>query len=243
MNGVDLFDHARRKMASTSETPSKSMGERIREIRGNLSQNEFARRLNVSQSSVGRYEHDSVPDANFLKAIYTEFEVNLNWLVSGEGPRFLNEKSNLGGREDGNAFDNDQFVSVPFIQAHLDPVQNEFIPAVKKRCYAFRKGWLSEILTDPQKAVLLECSGKSMETTIYEGDIVMIDTGKKQILDGCIYGIEIGNAIVIKELQLLANDRVRIISKKNEEFPPYETRIEDIRVLGQIVWSSRQFVR
>jgi transcriptional regulator with XRE-family HTH domain len=66
------------------------IGSRLKEIRGSLSQAVFARYLNVSQGTVGRYERDlRSPDAEYILLLKKHFNINPNWLVSGEGLRLL----------------------------------------------------------------------------------------------------------------------------------------------------------
>jgi transcriptional regulator with XRE-family HTH domain len=63
------------------------IAERIKIVRGKISQDDFARRTGVHKSSLGRYERgESVPDSNFLSIICFEFGIAPQWLLLGEGP-------------------------------------------------------------------------------------------------------------------------------------------------------------
>ena len=62
-----------------------ALGERIKEVRGHLSQAEFAAMLGVSQPTVGKYEKGArLPDTNFIYAVCSRFGVSADWLVLGE---------------------------------------------------------------------------------------------------------------------------------------------------------------
>lgn len=64
---------------------SASIAQRIRFLRGALSQATFAHRLGVSQTDVSRYESSSrTPPMTLLTTIATEFHVSLDWLVFGD---------------------------------------------------------------------------------------------------------------------------------------------------------------
>jgi len=63
-----------------------TLGDRLRQVRGDLSQVAFAERLGVDKNSVGRYERDErQPDADYLRRIHLEFVVSVDWLLTGEG--------------------------------------------------------------------------------------------------------------------------------------------------------------
>ena len=66
---------------------AETTGDRIRRVRGALSQIEFAGRMGADKNTVGRYERgERTPDGDFLVRIRTEFGTDLTWLLTGEGP-------------------------------------------------------------------------------------------------------------------------------------------------------------
>lgn len=64
----------------------QKVGRRIRELRGfDMSQEEFARRIGVSQNYLSVMEHGGAEiGAGILLAISREFERTLEWLLTGE---------------------------------------------------------------------------------------------------------------------------------------------------------------
>jgi len=63
----------------------KAVGRRIRELRGfDMTQQEFARRIGVSQSYLSTMEHGQVEiGAEILLTISREFKKSLEWLLTG----------------------------------------------------------------------------------------------------------------------------------------------------------------
>lgn len=60
--------------------------QRLKIVRGDLSQAAFAKRLGVHQNTLGRYERGvTEPDTGFARAICTIFGVEPRWLLLGEG--------------------------------------------------------------------------------------------------------------------------------------------------------------
>ncbi len=64
-----------------------SIGERIKTIRGEMSQESFASALGIKKNSLGFYERDErTPKSTTIATICERFCVNGNWLLFGEGP-------------------------------------------------------------------------------------------------------------------------------------------------------------
>jgi len=70
----------------TAVSDMKSLGRRIRELRGfNVTQGEFAKKLDVSQSQLSKYERGVVaPPADVLIRIKEQFRVSIDWLLTGD---------------------------------------------------------------------------------------------------------------------------------------------------------------
>jgi transcriptional regulator with XRE-family HTH domain len=67
----------------------KALGKRLRELRGfDLTQQEFAQELGISQSQLSKYERGIVaPTAEILFFVKKCFRVSIDWLLTGEGER------------------------------------------------------------------------------------------------------------------------------------------------------------
>jgi transcriptional regulator with XRE-family HTH domain len=69
------------------------LGKRLRTVRERLgmTQKEFANFLNVGIATVQRYEREErAPSGEFLKLLLDKCNVNINWLLTGEGSMFVN---------------------------------------------------------------------------------------------------------------------------------------------------------
>jgi transcriptional regulator with XRE-family HTH domain len=64
----------------------KSLGRRIRQLRGfDVTQDEFAKTLRISQSQLSKYERGIVaPPADVLIRIKEQFRVSIDWLLTGD---------------------------------------------------------------------------------------------------------------------------------------------------------------
>lgn len=71
------------------------IGKRIRQVRKNigLKQDQFAYQLGCGRSNISQIENGLFyPTANSIFVLRSKFNVNLDWLFSGEGEMFLQDK-------------------------------------------------------------------------------------------------------------------------------------------------------
>jgi len=74
-------------MAEPEET---TFADRIKFIRGSLTQVEFCRKLGINRNTLIKYEtKKGFPDFERLQKIHEKFKVNINWLITGEGNLYL----------------------------------------------------------------------------------------------------------------------------------------------------------
>lgn len=75
-----------------SEVNIVNIGERIKKIRKefDLTQTEFANRIGSAQNTIARYEmNNRTPSASVIVLICKEFNVNEEWLRTGNGEMFM----------------------------------------------------------------------------------------------------------------------------------------------------------
>jgi transcriptional regulator with XRE-family HTH domain len=68
------------------------IGQNISQIRKvlKISQSTMAKELGTSQVQLSRYEKgDRTPDGDFLLKIKNKYQIDINWLISGDGEMFL----------------------------------------------------------------------------------------------------------------------------------------------------------
>jgi len=63
-----------------------SLGNRVKYVRGDLRIDEFAIIFGAHRNTVSKWERNIIaPGADFFLRIYEKFNINLNWLFSGQG--------------------------------------------------------------------------------------------------------------------------------------------------------------
>ena len=72
--------------------PMSTLGKRIREARGKLSQDAFCHLISISKGSLGFYERDeNLPKVDVALKICSATDVSVEWLLTGQGPMRLGE--------------------------------------------------------------------------------------------------------------------------------------------------------
>jgi len=70
-----------------------ALEDRLKEIRGHLSRQEFGDIFGVNRDTIMRYENGkNPPSAIFIKNLCSKYHVNADWLLLGHGPKYWNEK-------------------------------------------------------------------------------------------------------------------------------------------------------
>lgn len=90
---------------------------------------------------------------------------------------------------------------------------------------------------------LLTVRGDSMSPELEDGDVILIDLQNRSLRKSGIFVLDDGHGLVVKRLEELPSQqgevpRVRIIST-NKAFMTYRRSIDEIRVLGRVIWLSR----
>ena len=180
---------------------------RIREIiiATGLNDSEFARKAGIAQSTLANmFSRESEPKAEMLGKIASSFNVNANWLLTGEGSMFvegskaevpaqkgvtiplLSQKVSCGP---GQSWESEQNITEYISLSSLSP-------ALSGRVYGFR------------------VSGTSMlGAGIKDGDIVIFDASPNQELADGIYVFSLDGDAYCKRLEFdrIAN-RIKIYS-------------------------------
>ena len=108
---------------------------------------------------------------------------------------------------------------------------------------AFRQEWLQRIRVNQDHLCVFTARGDSMEPTLNDGDIVLVDTRRvDQIRDSGIYVIGYGtdDGLRLKRLQR-QKDGIMIISDNSIYSREVLTRAEmpNLRIVGRAVWAGR----
>lgn len=139
-----------------------------------------------------------------------------------------------------------QFAPVPVLNAELaagDGAANGDEPV--NAHLAFRRDWLRRIGLSPQAAVIARARGRSMEPTIHDGDMVLIDRGASTLparprdasdqRPARIYALRDDGGARVKRLDLAAPGVLALMSD-NPDHPPEFRPVSEVQIIGRVVW-------
>nr|WP_287410963.1 helix-turn-helix transcriptional regulator [Pseudodesulfovibrio sp.] len=199
-------------------------------------QSQLARELNVGRAAVSlAKKKESIP-ARWILDLSARFGLNPLWLEKGKGyPR--SEAAVAAVEEDGASYE-----EVPKVRARLCAGGGSFeTDGMVEGYYSFRSDWLKS-RGNPANMVLMEVIGNSMEPEIKEGDMVLIDQARSDVLSGGIYAVGVEDTVMVKRVERLPGTLV--LRSDNVDYSPIHLsgdELNNVRVIGQVLWASREY--
>lgn len=220
--------------------------DRLREARRNkgLSQAGLSKLLGVSQASIAAIEAGRNKRPTNLVSIAKALDISPYWLETGkEDKEIVSNATPLGKIEE---WDNDTPLSEDDCEAPLYKeiklsAGNGFADDIEDYNgykLRFSRNTLRKHGINPANVVCVMADGDSMEPVFPSGATLGIDTGSKNIRDGQIYAINHGGLLRTKILHKLPENKVRIRSYNQSEYPDEEAILDDLSVIGRVFWWS-----
>lgn len=208
-----------------------------------------SRQLALSEAQVAdragltrNYVHDiwrgrsTRPNRTRLEQIARVLEVEVDWLASGMGA--------VEGELPDLTRDPEAFVQIPALEPPAKAGRGKVVETVLATVepYQFRRSWiLDQLQVDPEALRVMRIEGDSMQPTLQEGDLVLVNTGRRQPSPPGIFILFDGMALVAKRLELTSDGsqpRVRVRSD-NPAYETYERPLEAISIVGRVRWFGR----
>lgn len=79
-----------------------------------------------------------------------------------------------------------------------------------------------------------------MAPTLLNGDIVLVNRGKRTIQQGDLFVLIYDDAILVNRLEFWPGGMLRVTSDNRAVAPPYEIKKEAAEIIGRIIWLSRR---
>ncbi|MBT4364688.1 MAG: transcriptional regulator [Desulfobacterales bacterium] len=203
---------------------------RIFEETGISSQSELASILNVNRSAITQARNkQSIPEKWLLK-LYRIYGLNPEWLEKGIGEKNLKRRD-----------DDDSFKNIPKVKARLCAGGGSFESGSDiEGYYSFKRDWL-QTKGSPDKMVMMDIFGNSMEPEMRDGDTILIDESQKDIIAGAVYAVGIDDTIMVKRVEKHPNKLVLL--SDNISYNPIflqGTEMNSIRIIGKVLWICRE---
>lgn len=102
--------------------------------------------------------------------------------------------------------------------------------------FRFAMRWLREQGLDPAMLSAIRVEGDSMETTLRDGDEILVDRTPRPLRDG-IHVVRTGDALLVKRLDLAVPGKFALVSD-NPAYRTIELAPDEVQVIGRVVWKS-----
>jgi phage repressor protein C with HTH and peptisase S24 domain len=109
--------------------------------------------------------------------------------------------------------------------------------------YAFRRDWLAG-KGRLSSLRLLRVTGESMQPTLQDEDVVLVDLSQRDILAGKIYAVRMDDEMVVKRLEKKPG-RLVLVSDNRALYEPLEISLGEytnVEVLGRVIWMAREMM-
>jgi phage repressor protein C with HTH and peptisase S24 domain len=211
---------------------------KLARTRKKVSQEELAKTVGVSRVAVTAWESGDTKSINskHLHKAASFLEVDANWLATGEGSMAL--------ADDGVSAE--EFLEVRVLTLKADAGQG-YLPGYieVKGGHAYRRSELAALHVKPEDAFRLMIDNDSMRPTLYHGDWVLVDGGKKEIRSEGVFVFQVRDQIRVKRFRWTTDGSLEIISD-NPDKARYPTEIftaeqadaAQAKILGRVVDKS-----
>lgn len=204
---------------------------------GNGKNTVFASLIGVSEANVRNYKNGVMPKADFLEKIARSFDININWLLTGEGSMLCAESNEEKLPSVNQTYEGSPYFNVDFIGG-FDVIVND-----QTRNPDF---YINYPPYNQEGVVWCNLTGHSMEPEISNGDIIAlreVTTPIQYLPAGEIYGIVTAEYRTVKRVRLSQKEGyIRLIpSNKSEEYCEQEIPISMIIRVYAVLGSIRKF--
>jgi phage repressor protein C with HTH and peptisase S24 domain len=229
---------------------SDAFKERLKVAMAGESGYSFAKKCGIAESLIRKYlAGESLPGLDKLITIAAASDVSVEWLATGEGPMKRGDKRGHGeSREEATEYRGerdllpaDEYVLVPRydVTASAGPgalVQSEQVVDH----LAFKRDWVKRLGLEAGQLALITAKGDSMEPTIRDGYLLLVDLRQHQATADAIYILRFDHELIAKRLQRLFTGEVKIKSDNpayDEQLVPVD-QVNKLNIVGKVVWGG-----
>ena len=223
-----------------------------------LSQGELARRVGVTQGTIYKLVAGHAKSSKKIVEIAQALNVRAEWLLTGNGPQFIDESAvlnhtadrhELGEHPEGVTFAD---VTVP---SHADEIAIPLLPdldsafAISPFPFTSYNGQTMLVNKLDMKHfgvdinhidfVAFSVTGDSMDPVMPDGSKVILNVNDRRIVDGKIYALDQSSWRKVRILFRSGPSELTMRSFNRESYPDEKIDMNDIEVLGRIVFSQR----
>lgn len=232
----------------SSELKEPGFHKRLAKVIGDETPFGWAARVGISKGAFSRiWNEGTIPGSEHLKRIAENTDVSIDWLLIGEGDMYRGKPSRDGVIIAEGATDYEflrQFVLVPRYEVSASAGGGAVIHSEQIVDYlSFRTDWIRNNLGLSEKHLaLINVLGDSMETTLSNGDLILVDLRTNRVVDNSVYVLKLNGSLIVKRIQRKLDGSV-VVKSDNNKYEPETVSgdmLEGLNIVGRVVWCGRR---
>lgn len=208
---------------------------------------EIATRMGTSVSTWHRWRRGSGSPGAAELLVLAGAGLDLNWLITGEGAPWPTQAGAKPSPEwkprvrEMRRVEADDFAFLPRYEVAASAGGGAVIHSEQIVDYlAFKKDWIRRVVgRGPTDLILVEATGDSMEPTIGDGELLLVDTASPKVKDHAVHVLNVDGELLVKRIaRNLATGGLTVISD-NARYPKQEVTPEQfmqLRLVGRVIW-------
>lgn len=214
----------------------------------------------------------SEPSMRILFSLAKEGNVDPTWLATGEGEMYLKAQrdksfhsaqlqaefpvvndSKPASIEQSEAVCDDtediipatidDFALVPVYDVQASAGHGSHVESELKTGHlAFRRDWLRDKGLKTKDLAIITAIGDSMEPTLSDGDIMLVDTSIDKIINDAIYIVQTDHHLIVKRIQQALDGSLTIISDnqryERQKISPEQAK--NVKIAGRVKWYGHE---
>lgn len=195
----------------------------------------------------GRKKAQSLPFEEIITLAITK-KLNIDWLFTGINPVYhikkpAEDRKLLNYVDEFTVKIRHDFQLVPLYDVEASVGHGALVGLEQKiGDMAFRGDWLAAKGLVALECALIKARGDSMEPTINDGDLLLVDTRISAVKDDAIYVLQTDHHLIVKRVQQSLDGSMEIISDNkrysNQTIKPGNAK--DISVVGRVRWYGHE---
>jgi phage repressor protein C with HTH and peptisase S24 domain len=193
----------------------------------------LARKVGVSDNAIYKWlAGRGQPSVANLVALARAARVSIEWLATGR-------EAAPSGRASRRFANHSDYTFVPRYDVRVASGRGAVIRSEQVVDYlAFKTEWVYRRLNaEPRNLLLIEAVGDSMEPTLEDSDLILVDLGEPRFKQDGIYVLRRDDELVVKRLQRRPDGKL-IIRSDNPAYEPSVATRECLGIIGRVIWAS-----
>jgi len=194
----------------------------------------------IPLSTLNRYlEGETDVPSYRIGLIADATRVSLDWLILGKGHPEIGNNAPTRNPNSGNP----DIVMIPLLNVAAAAgagAVNHDVHVLDQIPYSYTA--LRRLGVNPDKVEAIRATGDSMEPTIRDGALVLVDRAKREVREDAVYAISIGDDVRVKRIKRRFDGSLALISDNNTLYPEEilsRADAEQLKVHGRVFWTER----